>query len=89
MLLQNNRVDAILPKLRYIIKKTLKTIDHTIFEPHLQYFLLLGCKILYHMKKQILMAYIFLQFLCLWFNLSKIPIYQNFLINLLRKTTRF
>ena len=50
MLLQNNRVDAILPKLRYIIKKTLKTIDHTIFEPHLQYFLLLGRKILYHMK---------------------------------------
>ena len=50
MLLQNNRIDAILPKLRYIIEKTLKTIDHAIFEPHLHYFLLLGHKILYHMK---------------------------------------
>ena len=34
MLLQNNRVDDILPKLRYAIEKTLKTIDHALFEPH-------------------------------------------------------
>ena len=90
MLLQNNRVDAILPKLRYIIDETLKVIDHAIFEPHLHYFLLLGQKVISHEKlflqKQILAAYIFFQFQV---TLSKTPIYENLLINLLRKTTRF
>ena len=68
MLLQNNRLDAILPKLRYIIDKTLKAIDHAISEPHPHYFLLLGQKVISHEKfylqKQILTAYIFFQFLC-------------------------